>query len=186
LGQYPNDEWIVNAADRVRAFAFNFARQFTLVRSDEVIDEAMVLLVQEGRKIVANDETHFRRALFLRLRWRLLDWMRVSFGRKTNTDYEQILRAHACCVSIEGTGPGGLAHLIADPSPQPEQQVIDAEDVEQLLSRCTPRERYIVEQSFFAGRTLSAVGEALGVTESRISQIRTQALKKMRQVATAA
>lgn len=53
-------------------------------------------------------------------------------------------------------------------------------EVERLLNILNEQQRIVIRRTFFEGAKLHMVGEELGVTESRISQIRTAALRSLR------
>ena len=52
--------------------------------------------------------------------------------------------------------------------------------LQQSLGRLPERLRHVVEQYFFAQRKLADIADELGVTESRVSQLRSQALLRLR------
>lgn len=57
----------------------------------------------------------------------------------------------------------------------------DAEEkVRSALASLPERERYVIEQTYLGDLTLLEVGDALGVTESRVCQIRTQGIARLR------
>ncbi|MCM0622372.1 FliA/WhiG family RNA polymerase sigma factor [Nocardioides bruguierae] len=65
----------------------------------------------------------------------------------------------------------------------------DALEDEEVRERLLPavqalpeRDRVILALSFFEGLTLAEIGRVLGVTESRVSQLRTRATRELRQV----
>lgn len=55
-----------------------------------------------------------------------------------------------------------------------------SELLREALDRLEPREREVIERTFIEEQSLSEVGRALGVTESRVCQIRARALKSLR------
>jgi RNA polymerase sigma factor for flagellar operon FliA len=59
-------------------------------------------------------------------------------------------------------------------------RVDDAATIPLLLIHLSPRRRFVIEAYYLAGRSLADIGRELGVTESRVSQIHTQALRQMR------
>lgn len=50
------------------------------------------------------------------------------------------------------------------------------------LTQLSDRHRFVVERSFYDGEALSVIGKELGLHESRISQLRTEALNKLREL----
>lgn len=61
---------------------------------------------------------------------------------------------------------------------------IDEEEAEEkiraALASLPERERYIIEQTYLGDATLLEVGNALGLTESRVCQLRTQGVARLR------
>jgi RNA polymerase sigma factor FliA len=59
-------------------------------------------------------------------------------------------------------------------------EVDAAETVPLLLIQLSRRRRFVIEAHYLAGRSLANIAQELGVTESRVSQIHTLALRQMR------
>ena len=80
-----------------------------------------------------------------------------------------------------------VADGIADPSATiaDERQALeeDASELWELVDELSPRQRTVVEMSFLEERTLRDIGEALGVTESRVCQIMKRSLEVLRRLA---
>lgn len=68
----------------------------------------------------------------------------------------------------------------AQRGPSDYDRVDDRDQLARLLNVLTPREAHVIRQVDLLGRTELAVSRDLGVTESRICQIRRQALRRMR------
>ena len=70
----------------------------------------------------------------------------------------------------------------ADSAAQFDFERLEAElSLDPALSTLTPRARYIVDQTLVSDeRTLQSLGDELGLHESRISQIRTEAIHQLR------
>lgn len=71
----------------------------------------------------------------------------------------------------------------ADITPDPVDEIARAEDahaVQWALAQCTARERFVVGCVDLADWPLRDVADVLGVSESRVSQLRTAAHKRMR------
>lgn len=81
--------------------------------------------------------------------------------------------------SIEETPAAFEAH-----APQSLHDTIEEEDTEEkvraALASLPERERYVIEQTYLGDATLLEVGNALGVTESRVCQLRTQGVARLR------
>lgn len=83
-------------------------------------------------------------------------------------------------------------HLLAEtgtPEPTPvrelEDEVANSDLVERMLATCTERERIVLKASLVHGYPLADIADYLGVTESRVHQIRSAALKRLRRQFTA-
>ena len=78
---------------------------------------------------------------------------------------------------------GALADLVVEPTLGPEEAALASERTRYLTAgvhSLPERLRYVVEQLFFEDRTAADVAEELGVTQSRVSQMRTEALALLR------
>ena len=77
--------------------------------------------------------------------------------------------------------PAGMT--AACPSPRPEH-VVERERLDlalrEAMTSLPEREAMIIERTFFAGATLIEIGTELGITESRVCQLRTQATARLR------
>jgi len=76
-----------------------------------------------------------------------------------------------------------VTDLVVDSGPGPEQSVLAAERLRYLqagVESLPERLRYVVEQLFFHDRPVHELADELGVTQSRISQLRTEALTLLR------
>lgn len=64
--------------------------------------------------------------------------------------------------------------------PQPDMALVDTRQlIDVLLTALSAKEREVIIQYFFYEQTLKAIGQALGITESRASFLRARALYKM-------
>ena len=59
-----------------------------------------------------------------------------------------------------------------------------AETISLLLVHLSRQRRFVIEAYYLAGRSIADIGQELGVTESRVSQIHTKALRQMRAMLT--
>lgn len=85
-------------------------------------------------------------------------------------------------LSIDGFD-NSVADIVVDSGPGPEQSVLAGEQLRYLAAgvACLPeRLRYVIEELFFHDRPVVELAEELGVTQSRISQLRTEALSLLR------
>lgn len=78
---------------------------------------------------------------------------------------------------------GSLAEMVYSPEESPERATLNREKRDYL--RCAvealpERLRYVVEQVFFQDRSVTEVADELGVTQSRVSQLRAEAMVLLR------
>jgi RNA polymerase sigma factor for flagellar operon FliA len=89
----------------------------------------------------------------------------------------------ASVLSLQGFAPETGAALMPDAQRGPEQLIVDREQLGFLhdaIEELPERLRYVVRCYFFEQRQMSDIAAELGVTESRISQLRAEALKLLR------
>jgi RNA polymerase sigma factor FliA len=91
--------------------------------------------------------------------------------------------------SSRGTRVSKDAENHADPSVMlPTQHLVDSEHVaqmQQLISRLPEQQRRVLALYYYEELNLRQVGEVLNVSESRVSQIRSQALRRLKTELTA-
>ncbi|RZU48989.1 RNA polymerase sigma-28 (SigD/FliA/WhiG) subunit [Krasilnikovia cinnamomea] len=90
----------------------------------------------------------------------------------------------AALLSLQGFPAGAAEELIAETAEGPEDLLLKRERLgylHQAIQALPERLRMVVTQSFLQERPLSEVAAELGVTESRISQLRTEALRMLRE-----
>ena len=89
----------------------------------------------------------------------------------------------AATLSLQGLSPEHGAELLPSNEDGPESMLLKREQVGYLhdaIAELPERLRTVVEQYFFAQRKMSEIAAELGVTESRVSQMRSQALGMLR------
>jgi RNA polymerase sigma factor for flagellar operon FliA len=90
----------------------------------------------------------------------------------------------AALLSLQGFPTGAAEEMVAESSDGPEDLLIKRERLgylHQAIQALPDRLRLVVEASFLQEQPLSDVAAQLGVTESRISQLRTEALRLLRE-----
>ncbi|WP_130512635.1 sigma-70 family RNA polymerase sigma factor [Krasilnikovia cinnamomea] len=89
----------------------------------------------------------------------------------------------AAVLSLQGFAAGTAEDMVTDAAMTPEEMLLHRERLGYLhdaVSVLPERLRFVVESSFLQERPLSEVAAELGVTESRVSQLRTEALALLR------
>lgn len=85
----------------------------------------------------------------------------------------------AAVLSLQGFAAGTAEDMVAETAMNPEELLLHRERIGYLhdaVAVLPQRLRFVVEASFLQERPLSEVAAELGVTESRVSQLRTEAL----------
>ena len=85
----------------------------------------------------------------------------------------------AAVLSLQGFASGAAEDMVTDAAMNPEELLVHRERIGYLhdaVAVLPERLRFVVEASFLQERPLSEVAAELGVTESRVSQLRTEAL----------
>jgi RNA polymerase sigma factor for flagellar operon FliA len=87
--------------------------------------------------------------------------------------------ARASVMSLQGFGDTPLDDVVPHRAPSPEERVEQQERIGYLVDAVAllpDRLRTVVEGYFFAERPMAEIADELGVTESRVSQMRAEAL----------
>jgi RNA polymerase sigma factor for flagellar operon FliA len=87
--------------------------------------------------------------------------------------------SRAVVMSLQGFGDTGIDDLLPSNGPGPEQMIMHREQLAYLVdavAELPERLRTVVEGYFFAERPMAEIAEELSVSESRISQMRAEAL----------
>lgn len=82
-----------------------------------------------------------------------------------------------------GEERGTLGDLVADPSGRIDDLVADreaADEVRAALGHLSERHRFVILGCMFEGRQLHELATALGVTRSRVSQLKDEAIRQLR------
>lgn len=91
--------------------------------------------------------------------------------------------ARAALLSLQGFADTPIDDVVPGRGPSPEELLETREQVALLVDAiaCLPhRLRKVVEDYFFAERAMAEIAADLGVTESRVSQMRAEALERLR------
>ena len=91
--------------------------------------------------------------------------------------------ARASVLRLQGFAPETGAELLPDPAAGPEALILMRERLGYLhdaIAELPQRLQYVVSEYFFSNRQMADIAADLGVTESRVSQLRGEALKMLR------
>jgi RNA polymerase sigma factor for flagellar operon FliA len=106
----------------------------------------------------------------------LAELLGVAVGELSTVD-DDVQRA--AVLSLQGFAVGAAEDMVKEPDLNPEELLLHREQIGYLhdaVAVLPERLRFVVEASFLQERPLSQVAAELGVTESRVSQLRTEAL----------
>ena len=106
----------------------------------------------------------------------LAELLGVAVGELSTVD-EDVQRA--AVLSLQGFSAGAAEDMVTDSEMNPEEMLLHRERIGYLhdaVAVLPERLRFVVEASFLQERPLAEVAAELGVTESRVSQLRTEAL----------
>jgi len=110
----------------------------------------------------------------------LAELLGVGVSELANVD-DDVQRA--AVLSLQGFTAGAAEDMVTEDSMNPEETLLHRERIGYLhdaVAVLPERLRFVVEASFLRERALSEVAAELGVTESRVSQLRTEALALLR------
>jgi RNA polymerase sigma factor for flagellar operon FliA len=106
----------------------------------------------------------------------LAELLGVAVGELNSVD-DDVQRA--AVLSLQGFTAGTAEDMVTDPGMNPEELLLHRERIGYLhdaVAALPERLRFVVEASFLQERPLAAVAAELDVTESRVSQLRSEAL----------
>ena len=112
---------------------------------------------------------------------------RLGFSTQQLRDIEDRCRPPASLSEgLRGQGDSGeqltVADLVPDDGPLPDDLVVAREDAERLHSAIgllPERQRFAIRATWFAGMTVEEAADILGVTPSRVSQLRSEAMERL-------
>jgi RNA polymerase sigma factor for flagellar operon FliA len=110
----------------------------------------------------------------------LAELLGVAVGELSTVD-DDVQRATV--LSLQGFASGTAEDMVAETAMNPEEMLLHRERLGYLHDAVTvlpQRLRFVVEASFLQERPLAEVAAELGVTESRVSQLRTEALAMLK------
>ncbi len=115
----------------------------------------------------------------------------AELAERLDTDAREVVAVRddvqrATLLSLQAAFPDGVdgaGGAIAERQPSPEDLIIDRERVGYLhdaIANLPERLRIVIEAYYFQSRPMAELAEELGVTESRISQLRAEATALLR------
>jgi RNA polymerase sigma factor FliA len=167
----------------VRRIAGHLARRLPAhVERDELVALGNLGLVEARARFDASRGVPFAAFAARRIRGAILDGLRSADPlTRAERSRRRALTLEVECMHVESAA--------ADAEPAQEQNLeawfealTQIAAVRDALDVLPAREREIVREHFLDGRRLKQIGEDLGVSESRVSQILAVALRRLREV----
>jgi RNA polymerase sigma factor FliA len=116
---------------------------------------------------------------------------RLAISTQELLDIEDRCRAPASLATpLQGQPPFGeqltVADVVPDEDPLPDELVVMREDAARLhaaIAQLPARQQFAIRATWFMGMTSEEVADVLGVTRSRVSQIRSKAMQSLAELA---
>jgi len=155
----------------IRMMAYKVGLRLPLVHKDDVLQAAYIGFIDAYKKYDNSRGASFKTYLSLRITGSILDEGRSQnpFSRR-NQEKEHPLTQHQF-------GDGEEESLIAPPE-QEEESLPELEEIIRPLY--SYEHRKILRESYGEGKSLLNIGKELGITESRVCQLRIEALGILR------
>jgi RNA polymerase sigma factor FliA len=115
----------------------------------------------------------------------------AELAERLDTDTREVVAVRddvqrATLLSLQAAFPDGMdgaGSAVAERQPSPEELIVDRERIGYLhdaIANLPQRLRTVIEAYYFQNRPMAELAEELGVTESRISQMRAEATALLR------
>jgi len=165
-----------------------------VVDFDELVNTGVIGLIKAIEKYDSN-RAKFSTYAYIKIRGEILDYLRkLDFLPRNvrekikNGEASEVREEIATLISIEEKLFGNserycIKDTLASDLPDPEDQVLREEAKRVLssaISQLSEKEQLVLQLIFVEELDLKSIGEILGVSVSRVSQIKTGALKKLK------
>ncbi len=156
------------------------------IRRTDLEAEGYLGLVQAAGRFRANAGVPFDAFARLRISGAMTDYLRFLSPEISRRGWRELRETGETTVPQWTTvefDEATYRQVMPGPDASPEDQAIQAERVtrlQQALGTLPRREQAILASYYTQGRTLADIGTDHGITESRVSQLRTQALARLR------
>ena len=122
-------------------------------------------------------QANFYQYAFYTIKYKLIDQIRVEFGRTNGSNARIYDKVHT------PIDPQDNLFMFAPTHEEGYRSIEVADQVRSILSRLPDVDRCLLEAYYFTELTLNEIAAHLGVTESRVCQLKTKALERARRVA---
>ena len=167
-----------------------------VVEFDELVNTGVIGLIKAIERYDEN-RAKFSTYAYIKIRGEILDYLRkLDFlprsvrEKQKNGDNSEIKDEIVAFLSIEEKLFGNserytLKDTLASDDPEPEELILKKEAKELLasaISKLSDKEQLILQLIFVEELDLKSISEILGVSVSRISQIKSGAIKKLKKM----
>ena len=167
-----------------------------VVEFDELVNTGVIGLIKALDKY-DEKRSKFSTYAYIKIRGEILDYLRRldplprNLREKIkNSDWEDYKEEVLFFISLEGELFNGSENLrvkdtLQGDTPNPEEVVLRQELIELLskaISELPEREQLVLQLLFVEELDLKSVSEILGISVSRVSQLKAEALKKLREI----
>jgi RNA polymerase sigma factor for flagellar operon FliA len=193
LFRTPTSEEVTRHMPLVRQVVARFLRRLPAnVLRDDLVAAGVYGLIDSLRKNGGDHGPTFESYARIRIRGAILDELRTqdwlprrarwaALGKRPSSDETPV-----AVIGLEDLGPGERTGSFTDDEARnPAEMLEDAQANRRLsdaVDRLPDRERVIVRMHYFQGARFKDIGEVLGVSEPRVSQLHTRAMGQLRKL----
>ncbi len=193
LFRTPSAEEVSRHLPLVRQVVARFLRRLPAnVLRDDLVAAGVYGLIDSLRKNGGDHGAAFESYARIRIRGAILDELRTqdwlprrarwaALGKTAASD-----EAPVAVVGLDDLGPGErLGNFLDADVKDPCEQLAERQEgrrLSQAVDRLPERERLIVRMHYFQGARFKDIGELLGVSEPRVSQLHTRAMKQLEKI----
>ncbi len=167
-----------------------------IVDFEELVNTGVIGLIKAIERYDSN-KSKFSTYAYIKIRGEILDYLRKqdflprSVREKIkNGEISDLKEEIITLVSIEEKLFGNseryfVKDILVSEEPEPEEVLIKEEAkrvLAEAISELSDKEQLVLQLIFVEGLDLKSIGEILGVSVSRVSQIKTGALKRLRKL----
>jgi RNA polymerase sigma factor for flagellar operon FliA len=193
LFRTPSSEEVSRHLPLVRQVVARFLRRLPAnVLRDDLMAAGVYGLIDSLRKNGGDHGPTFESYARIRIRGAILDELRTqdwlprrarwaAIGKRPAND-----EAPVAVVGLDDLAPGEkTGSFVDDEEKDPSHLLEDRQEARQLaeaVEQLPERERIIVRMHYFQGARFKDIGEVLGVSEPRVSQLHTRAMGQLRKI----
>lgn len=184
----PSSEEIARHLPLVRQVVAGFVRRLPVnVLRDDLVAAGILGLVDSLRKNGGDGGPTFESYARIRIRGAILDELRSQdwLPRRARWAAEGKTERAATVLAVVGLDDATHELSLADEAPDAHHMLEESDEARRLagvVDQLPPRERLIVQMHYFQGARFKDIGEALGVSEPRVSQLHTRAMSQLRKL----